>query len=103
MPRCPKDSQYKIGSYRTLVKSVAGGGTYLCHIERLASLLVKMRKRSESHFPFLPCGGGEHGSEVNHCEVEPPALPSSAMLYRGVRVNTFVMLALTFSVLYILL
>jgi len=26
MPRCPKDSQYKkLGLYRTLVKSVAGG------------------------------------------------------------------------------
>ena len=58
MPRCPKDSKYKMGLYRKLVKSVAGSGTDRCRIERLASLLVKMRKRSESHFPFCPCGGG---------------------------------------------
>lgn len=57
MPRCPKDSTYKIGLYRKPVRSVAGGGTYLCHIER-SGLVPKMREQSGSHFPLCPCGGG---------------------------------------------
>lgn len=43
MPRCPKDSTYKIGLYRTPVKSISGGGTYRCHIER-SGLVPKMRE-----------------------------------------------------------
>ena len=35
-----------------------------------------------------------------HCGGEPPALPCFALLCYGVRVNTFIDKALTFSVLY---
>lgn len=44
MPRCPKDSKYKIGLYRTPARSVAGGGTYLCHIEMVGQLAGQNEK-----------------------------------------------------------
>ncbi len=102
MPRCPKDSHIKIGLYGKPVKSVAGSERTPPH--RKVEACLKMREQSESHFPFCSCGGGGAlGYEVPHCGGEPPALTCFALLCYGVRVNTFIADAPTFSVLYTLL
>lgn len=96
MPRCPKDSKYKIGLYRTPVKLPAGGERTKHHRE--------VAKGKCEAFP--PCPWSEGGAlwyEVPHCGGEPPALGCCWLLYCWVRVNTFVTEARTFSVLYTLL
>ena len=73
MPRCPKDSKYKIGLYRTPVRSVSGGGTYLCRIERLG-LVPKMRELANLIFLSVHVEEAELCNEVDIAEVEPPVL-----------------------------
>ena len=96
MPRCPKDSKYKIGLYRTPVKLPAGG-------ERTTHHRVVAEGKCEAFPPCLWGAGGALGYEVPHCGGEPPALACCWLSYYEVRVNTFVDKALTFSVLYTLL
>lgn len=82
MPRCPKDSTYKIGLYRTPVKLSAGGERTKLHRE--------VAEGKCEAFPPCPWSeGGALGYEVPHCGGEPPALARRWLSCYGVRVNTF--------------
>ena len=99
MPRCPKDSHIKIGLYRNLVKSVAGGERTELHREATRRMSGKC-----GAFPLCPWSeGGALGHEVPHCGGEPPALTCCDLPYFEVKVDLFYAEPPAFSVLYTLL
>ena len=70
MPRCPKDSKYKIGLYRTPAKSIAGGERTQPH-GRLPALAANAKH-------FLPVYGAQAelwGTKCHIAEASPQLLP----------------------------